>query len=97
MNMPLKVSKIDRATWELSKPLDSRVPARRSINNLLDPRSNAESMQIPCIPLTDQQIKDYRALMIEVDSLRASGRHQEARRVKLIASNILRTGAPALE
>ena len=97
MNMPVKVCKIDRTSWEFFKSLDSRAPAKWAMNSLVDLQSDAESLQMPCVPLTDQQMQDYRALMTKVDALLALDRHQEAKRVKLVASNILRTGAPALE
>jgi len=52
---------------------------------------------VPVVPLTDAQYEDYLALVGKAQELHAAGRFQEAGRIKQVASNILRTGAPALE
>ena len=49
------------------------------------------------VPLTEQQIQDYQALLIGADELFTAGCYQEASLARQVAMNILRTGAPALE
>ena len=61
------------------------------------PRSGGESRHAPRVPLSNTQLKDYLDLIYEADALFAAGMQEEAGRVKLMASNILRTGAPAPE
>lgn len=97
MTMLAEVFTIDRTSPEFPNPLDMQSPVARTMKSPLDLRSNAGSLKMPCVPLTDQQMQDYQALMSEVNALMALGRQSEARRVTKVASTILRTGAPALE
>ena len=97
MNMLAEVFTIDRTSPEFPNPFDLQSPVGRKMKSPSNLRSNAGSLETPCVPLTDQQMQDYQALMSEVNALMALGRQNEARRVKQVASNILRTGAPALE
>ena len=97
MNMLAEVFTIDRTSPEFPNPLDLQSPVGRKMNSPSDLRSNAGSLETPCVPLTDQQMQDYQALMSEVNALLDLGREHEARRVTRVAKNILETGAPALE
>ena len=97
MNMLAEVYTIDRTSREVPNPLDWQSPVGRTMKSLSDLQPSAASLRTPCVPLTDQQMQDYQTLMSKAGSLFALGRQNEARRVKQLASNILRTGAPALE
>lgn len=78
-----------------------RQAGTRSLKDLVPGRTRygcPPSMSpVPGVPLTDAQYEDYLALVVKAQELHAAGRSQEARRIKQVASNILRTGAPALE
>ncbi|MDJ0956825.1 MAG: hypothetical protein QNI91_08220 [Arenicellales bacterium] len=67
------------------------------MNSFVDLWPTTESFHMPCVPLTDAQTKDYRDLMTRAEALQALGRYQESRRIKQVASDILRTGAPNLD
>ena len=55
------------------------------------------SLNAPRVPLTDTQHKDYRTLVAKAQILYTLGHRDEARRLTHLASDILRTGAPACE
>ena len=51
----------------------------------------------PCVALTEAQRADYEYMMDWAESLCADGKLDEARRIRLVAAKIVRTGAPALD
>ena len=51
----------------------------------------------PRVPLTETQRTDYEYLMKWAQSLRAEGKRDEARRITLVATKIVQSGAPALD
>ena len=59
--------------------------------------SSDSSSRAPRVPLSATQTRDYLDLILRADELLTAGRQQEASRIDRLASNILRTGAPALE
>ena len=97
MNMLVTLCTTDRTSQEFPDPVDLQSPAGPVMHSPSDLRPNARSLRMPCVPLTDQQTEDYRALMFKADALLDLGREHEARRVKRVAKSILETGAPALE
>lgn len=94
MNMLAKDCTIDPTSSVSPTTLNLQSPAQVTQARL---GSKAASRRAPCVPLSDTQMGDYLDLMFRADELLAAGRQQEANRVKRVASNILRTGAPALE
>lgn len=97
MNMLATLCTNDRTSQEFPNPVDLQSSAGPAMHNPSDLRPNAGALNMPCVPLTDQQMQDYRALMSEADALLHLGREHEARRAKRLAKHILETGAPALE
>ena len=94
MNMLAKDCTIDPTLSVSPATLNLQSPAQVTRARLV---SNAASPRAPSVPLSDAQMRDCLDLMFRADELLAAGRRQEANRVKQVASNILRTGAPALE
>ena len=84
---------------EPALPPSPEAPGRRSPQHPVtaSSRFGGEPQRIPPVPLSSTQLKDYLDLMYEADALVAAGMQEESGRVKLMASNILRTGAPARE
>ena len=95
MNISVDVSRLDRTSWVRIKSLNLQTPDNGLVSNATE-RSRNDSLAVPSVPLTDKQLRDYQSLMAEADTLVAKNRLQEAKRVKQVAANILRTGAPAL-
>ena len=94
MNMLAKVGTVDPTSSMSPTTSNLQLPEQETQAR---PGFDSVLLLAPCVPLSDTQMRDYLDLMFSADERLATGREQEANRVKRVATNILRTGAPALE
>ena len=62
-----------------------------------DFQSARTALREPRVPLTEAQYADYQSLMTRAELLHVEGKHDDARRTKLVAAKIAQSGAPCLD